>query len=117
MGDQQTGNVKHDPIMTYGIHPGAVNFNSIGHGVLGAPSTKPYGNDNSPGYHKNDRAIHVPNAAETINTGEFTVPWDNFATGVGALDISITHQMPGATSTIDTDVTPTIPLVPLTITP
>jgi hypothetical protein len=117
-----TGN----PVKTTAIHPGAINFNAIGSNVMGATKTKPYGNDTSPGFHKNDNGAHEMgtspgNNPETIWTDEFTVPWDNFTPGVGSGTIEIRHWFSNEDSKnlqviehID-NVVPRIPLVPLTL--
>jgi len=99
-------------IKSIGIHPGPINFNAIGSDVMGVTKTKPYANDTSPGFHKSDLGNHT-RADALDNRGDFTVPWDNFVPGVGSGSISITHKLAGASSTVNTNVTPTIPLVPL----
>jgi hypothetical protein len=116
-----------EPVKTTAIHPGAINFNAIGSVVMGAEKTKPFANDVSPGYHKNDLQAHNMGATpgdnpETIWTGDFTVPWDNFAPGVGSDTININHWFSDEAKTptyteYNDAVVPRIPLVPLTITP
>jgi hypothetical protein len=102
-----------NPAKQVPFHPGWMSLNWLACEVgYNCGTTKPYGNDSSPGWHQNDLGLRNPATYNDCVSGNFTVPWDDYANAGGSTTMSKNFGWIGTNASLSTNV----PLVPLSLT-
>jgi hypothetical protein len=81
--DDESG---YNPAPTVGFHPGWDNLNWLACEIgWSCGATKPYSNDESPGWHQPKRLLHGDASGNftpgACSTGNYDIPWDSFTVG------------------------------------